>query len=452
MHITGKITLSLLVLGTAVVGTAGAPGMARAETLELTLDEAIELGLSNNASVKSARLAVDAAEAGASSAKASNYPSLSVGAAYTHLFGNQKSETTGLYQSSSDPVSLSADLSQNITTFGKVRTSIRLAQENVSSSVLDYEEERRALIVNIKRAFYQFLLAREVLSVQQESLAYKEDALVMACERYEAGLAPEYEVLQAESDLESFRPDLIDAQNQVAYAGLAVLDILGIDRDGEVDISLVGSLDEPLSLDVTRESLVRQALSESYTLRQQRQAISLQQVQVDLNRAQKRPSITGFASYALESGFYPQTGEAEYRDGNAWDGDLTAGVSVQVLLSSLFPWSGENADVTQSERTLEKLSVELDGLRSSVRLAVQNALLALDKQESKISSGRKAVQLAQRLYESARERYNNGLITSLEFQDAQVDLNSAQLSYLEALYDYRSAMFDLTDAIGVSSL
>jgi outer membrane protein len=452
MNIIEKIAVLLLVLGTALVVAPGVPCIARAETLELTLEEAIELGLSNNASVKSARLAVEAAEAGVSSAKALNYPDLSVGAVYTHVFEDQKSFTTGLYQSSSDPISLSADLSQNITTFGKARNSIRLARESVASSVLDYEEERRSLIVNIKRAFYQYLLAREILSVQQESLAYKEDALSLARERYESGLVPDYEVLQAESDLESFKPELIDAQNQVTFAELAVRDILGIDRDEEVIIVLVGNLEEPASLEISSELLMERALAENSTLQQRRQALALQQVQVELSRVQKRPSIVGFARYGLESGYDPQTGKAKYWGTDAWDGNLTAGVSVQMPLSGLFPWSGENADITQSSRNLEKLSVELESTQSSVRLTVHNALLAMEKQESKITSGRKYVQLAQRLYESARERYNNGLITSLEFQDAQMGLNSARLSYLQAVYDYRSARFELMDAIGVSSL
>jgi len=108
--------------------------------------------------------------------------------------------------------------------------------------------------------------------------------------------------------------------------------------------------------------------------------------------------------------------------------------------------------VRQGEIDLEKLNIEADALESTVKLQVENSLLTLEKSVSQIASGEKAVQLALRLYDAALERYNSGLITSLDLRDVQLNLNTAQLGYLEALYGYNTALFDLMDAVGVSSL
>ncbi len=125
---------------------------------------------------------------------------------------------------------------------------------------------------------------------------------------------------------------------------------------------------------------------------------------------------------------------------------------MQMPISSLFSWSSESATVRQGEIDLEKLNVQLDALESTVKLQVENSLLALEKRASQIASGEKAVELALRLYNAALDRYNSGLITSLDLQDVQLNLNTAQLGYLEALYGYNTALFDLMDAVGVSSL
>lgn len=413
------------------------PMTARAETLTLTLEQAIDIGIRNSSAVKSARLAVQSAEEGVSSAKASNYPNVSLGSSYTHRF--EKQTQGGSYLSSSDPVSVSAELSQNITSFGQVKGSVKLAQNSVELTRLDYEEEKRSLVVDVKRAFYAYLLAKESLDVQTMTLSFKEDALRVAEERYLAGLVPDYEVLSAESDLESFKPELIEAENQLEYARLAIMDILGLEVAKEnFDIELIGTLEESYH-DFEREDLILRALQKNFGIVASRQSISLQEVQNELTKATRRPTVSGFANYSLTSGVDP-------------NGNLSAGVRMQMPISSLFSWSSESATVRQGEIDLEKLNVQLDALESTVKLQVENSLLALEKRASQIASGEKAVELALRLYNAALDRYNSGLITSLDLQDVQLNLNTAQLGYLEALYGYNTALFDLMDAVGVSSL
>jgi len=426
------------------------PMTARAETLTLTLEQAIDLGIQNSSVMKSARLAVQSAEEGVSSARASNYPSLSLGSSYTHRFEKQTQGET--YVSSSDPVSVSAELSQNITSFGQVKGSVKLAQNSVELARLDYEEEKRSLVVGIKRAFYAYLLAKQSLEVQTLTLSFKEDALRVAEERYKAGLVPDYEVLRAESDLESFKPELIEAENQLKYAHLAMLDILGLEVEKEnFDIELIGTLEES-AYNFNREELMQRAILKNYAITASRQSISLQEVQNDLTKATRRPTVSGFANYSLTSGVDPVTGQPRYWGEGSWNGDLSAGVRVQMPISSLFSWSSESAAVRQGKIDLEKLNVELDALESAVKLQIENSLLTLEKSVSQIASGEKAVQLALRLYDAALERYNSGLITSLDLRDVQLNLNTAQLGYLEALYGYNTALFDLMDAVGVSSL
>ncbi len=424
--------------------------IARAETLTLTLEKAIDLGLQNSSAVKASRLAVHSAEEDVSSARASNYPSLSLGSSYTHRF--EKQTQGGTYVSSSDPVSVSAELSQNITSFGQVKGNVKLAQKSYELARLDYEEEKRSLVVDIKRAFYWYLLAKESLEVQKLTLSFKEEALRAAEERYQAGLVPDYEVLRAESDLESFKPELTEAENELEYARLAVLDILGLEVTKQrFDIELIGTLEDNF-YDFDREKLMQSALQNNFGVVASRQSISLQEVQNELTRATRRPTVSGFANYSLTSGVDPTTGKPRYWGEDSWDGDLSAGVKVQMPISSLFSWSSESAGVRQGAIDLEKLNVETGALESSVKLQVENSLLALEKSASQISSGKKAVELALRLYDAALERYNSGLITSLDLRDAQINLNNAQLGYLEALYGYNTALFELMDAVGVSSL
>jgi len=424
-----------------------------AEKLELTLDKAIAIGLKNSASLQSRMLAIYSAEAGVKSAKGSYYPDLSLSSTYTHLFEENKSGVTIpiTYTSSQDPVSISVDLSQNIFSFGKVKGAIDLTVKNVLLAKLGYEEQKRALVVDIKRAFYDYILAKEMMKVQEQTLTYKKDALDIAKERYHVGLAPDYDVLKAESDIQSFEPSLISAQNQLEYALLNVFDLLGIKDKKAVDVELIGSLKEEYTI-LNKDELVRMAMANNYSIQQYKEYIFSQEIQNKLNNSQKMPSIKGFASYSLRSGFDSRTGKAIYLGEDSWDGDLSMGMRLQVPLSSLFPWSSESASIKQGKLDLEKLNTELCSLESDISLSIDNIMLNLKYQVSNITSSKKSVELARRLFDSAKQRYINGLITSLEFQDTQVSLNTARIGYLESVHDYKSALFDLMDVIGVAHL
>ena len=238
-----------------------------AETIQLTLEDAIGLGLKNSITLKTKMLAVYSARAEVQSAKSAYYPTVSLVASYTHIFKEQKTSdvtfngTTipGSFVASSDPITISTDINQTIYTFGTLRYSKNIAEQNVKLAEMDFEEEKRKLIVEVKRAFYWYILATEVLKVQEETLKYKEEALDVTRKRFNAGLSPEYEILSAESDLENYRPGLISSKNQVQYALLAVKDLLGVKNENNFNIDLIGKLEHEY-FPLTKEKLLRTSI------------------------------------------------------------------------------------------------------------------------------------------------------------------------------------------------
>jgi len=429
-----------------------------AETLTLTLDEAIVLGLKNSTDIQSKLLAVYAARASLQFSRSAYYPSVSGSASWTHLFDQPKTSDIdipnigtieGSYVASKDPIALSVNVNQSIYAFGKIKKGVEMAEENLKLAQLELEEAKRKLIIEIKRAFYGYILAKEVLRIQKETLQYKKEALEVAKKRFQAGLIPDFEVLQAESDLESFYPQIISSENQVKFALLAVMNLLGIQAEGgKFDVELKGAL-EPIYYDLKRENLLKMAVEQKTEIKQYRTNLRLAELNQDLTKAAKKPVIAGFVNYTLQSGYDSQTGENRYWGENSWEGDLTCGASIQMPLSALFPWSGENMNIKKGELELQQMKLGLSSLESGIRLSIENALLKLEEEKAKINSGRKGVELALKLYQSARKRYETGLSSSIELKDAQVTLNNAQMGYITSIYNYNLTLFNLMDAVGV---
>jgi outer membrane protein TolC len=294
------------------------------------------------------------------------------------------------------------------------------------------------------------------LQVQEETLQNKQDALEIARQRYRAGLGTELDVLRVESDLKNFMPQVISARNQVDLAVLTVIDLLELDQkedeyqEGEYDLVLVGEL-LPIYHRFDDDELMEMAMKGNFSIREYRTGITAAQSEERLNKQQRLPSIAGFANYSVESGYDPFTGESDF-SGGGWSDLLTVGVSVQVPLSSLFPWSAQKTTIVKSRLNLQSLNEGLSSVKGGIKLGIRNALLRLEEERAKIDSGNAQVELARRVLETSRESYQNGLITSLELQEAQLNLNAAKLGSLQAVFNYNMALYDLYDLLGVTEL
>jgi outer membrane protein TolC len=422
---------------------------AGGETYRFTLPEAVGYGVQNSTSIRSRALALEAAKQDLAAARAAYYPSLSAGLSYTHLYPQPTQEVGPVtyYLAATDPLALTANLSQAIYTFGKLKGGVKLAEEAVAQASLDLEEETRKTVVLIKRAFFGYLLALEVQSINRDTLERKQEALEVAGLRYNAGQVADYEVLRAESDLENYRATVIGSDNAVRIALLNVRGALGIQEE-QFEFELVGRL-EPLVLPLDRQELLARALRSKYQLASFRKSIDLLQAQGALNRSLALPNLTGFVGYSLKSGFDSATGKNDYFHADAWDGTWTAGLSFNVPASALLPWSKESAAIRKAALQLENLKQQYSSLESGVRIAVESAILKIAEQEAKIASGRKSVALAEKLYESAEEQYRGGYISSTDLKDAQLGLNGAQLALAQAVFGYNQNVLDLMDVVGM---
>lgn len=413
--------VALLVM---MIGTAGG------ETYRFTLEEAIAYGLANSTAIRSKQLAVAAAQADLAAAKSAYYPSLSAGATWTYF-------SDPFPGSGNAPVGVSIDAAQTVYTFGKIKSGVKLVEEAVAQAALDLAEENRKTVVLIKNVFYGYLLALEVAAINTETLAGKEDALDVARQRYNAGLVADFEVLQAESDLESFKATVISTNNGVRIALLNVKNVLGIEEE-DFEFELIGEL-ELIPVEIDREALIQKALTGKYDLQSFRKVVDITEAQGALNRSANKPTLFAWANYSLQSGF------------DAWEGGWRAGLNLSVPISGFFPWSEESGTIKKTQLQVEDLRIQYGALESSVRIAVESSILKIAEERAKISSGKKSVALAQRLYEAAVDQYESGYISSVELKDAQLGLNAARLAYTQAIYNYNRNILDLMDVVGVAS-
>ena len=109
-------------------------------------------------------------------------------------------------------------------------------------------------------------------------------------------------------------------------------------------------------------------------------------------------------------------------------------------------WSA--AQVQKARVEVEKTNTRIDQAMESIQIELKNVHLRLLEAKERISAALKSTDTAQRAFDVAEVRVENGLATQVELKDSRVSLDRAKLNYYAAIYDYLNAYFDWEQSTG----
>jgi outer membrane protein len=335
---------------------------------------------------------------------------------------------------------LGSQLIFNGTTFNQIRGTFfqRDSAYFAFRNVLDQ------LIATVKTQFYQIVVNRELVKVNEQSVHLLESQLKDQQNRFEAGTVPRFNVLQAEVALYNQLPLLITAQNNLRISKLTLAKTLGLyfqPRRGEdPPLEVIGEMPynpRPINL----ADAVEMGKERRPFLKQARANVLNQLQQVRAAAGQWLPNIT-------------TTGGGEWVSSpvnSSWH-DISKGW-LALVQGSLPIWdSGAIAgQVIQQRALLSEQKITYDDDVRQVELEIQQAYSNLQQNVELVKSQEKNVELADEALRLAKARLDAGAGVQLDVLNAQVALLTAQSTRLQALFGYNSSLAEFDRATGRQS-
>ena len=328
----------------------------------------------------------------------------------------------------------------NGTTFNQIRGTFfqRDSAYFAFRNVLDQ------LIATVKTQFYQIIVNRDLVSVNEENVRLLEAQLKDQQNRFEAGTVPRFNVLQADVQLHNQIPQLITAQNNLRISKLQLAKTLGLDfqrrRGDSPPLEVIGDMPyipRPIELvDAIEMGKQRRAF-----LKQARANVLNQLQQVRAAAGQWLPNIT-------------TTGGGEWVSSpinSSWH-DISKGWTALVQGSVPIWDSGAIAgQVIQQRALLSEAKITYDDDVRQVELEIQQAYSNLQQNRELIQSQEKNVELADEALRLAKARLDAGAGVQLDVLNATVQLLTAQSTRLQALFGYNSSLAEFDRATGAQS-
>jgi len=297
------------------------------------------------------------------------------------------------------------------------------------------------VISTVKTQFYQVVVNRELIVVQEESVRLLESQLRDQQNRFEAGTVPRFNVLQAQVQLSNQIPNLIAARNNYRISILQLAKTLGLDfnpaRGIAAPLHVVGQLNY-IPRKISLLEAIELGKRNRPFLKQARANVLNQIEQVHVAIGNWLPNVTSMGGGEwMSSQFNSSFGEVS----KGWIAAATGSWDV---------WDSGSAfgKIKQQRALLSETEITYDDDVRQVELEIQQAASNLLQNRELIQATEKNVEQADEAVRLAKARLDAGAGTQLDVLNAQVQLTTAQSTRLQALFGYNSALAEYDRVTG----
>ncbi len=499
----GATTARVRELLAAVAGTSG-EGQIRppAETLALTLDEAIAFALERNLDIAVERLNPQTFDFALAGLRATYQPVLSSTFSQNNVvqvptnqlvgvqavqndqtvynfggsknmrwgggnlavgFNNRRLESTSVFNTfnpqynSTFSAIFTQPLLRNFRT-DPVRTQLVVTRINRDVSELQLRSVITNTVANVRNAYWDYVYTVELLKVSQRSLELADKLLDDNKVRVEVGTLAPIDVVQAEAEVATRRQQVAQVEQQSRTAELLLKQLIVSGTDDPRWRARLSPTDRPLydprSIDL--EGALRSALDKRIDLAQSRRTLEANDLNLRLLNNQRLPTADLLASYGLQG-----IGGTRYiRDSNI-GGNITETIpggfsdALRLLRDRDYPqWnlaltlsyplgtSVADASYARAKVTVQQTQAQIRALELQIATEVTNAALQIESNLKRVEAATAARELAQKRLEAESSKFEVGLSTNFFVVQAQRDLAEVETTELRTRLDYQKSLVD----------
>ena len=303
-------------------------------------------------------------------------------------------------------------------------------RKNALSSTMDlrkaYEQDlndiKAQTVLNVKTVFYNILFLNELLNVYHESLDQMNEHLALAEKAYKEGMRSEFDVLSFKNKIEEFKSKIIEIEGNRDVAILGLKNLMNMPDSSK--ITCTGRL----SSDTLLPELINYKNSDSiihnnFRIQYLKSMMQVLDKKAKIEGAENLPVLFAFGNYHIYHGMDFPPFDANWRQGYA------VGIGLKI---NLFDGNMSKGRVAEIKAGIDKLNNYQEGLELKTNYEINKSLQNIESLTAQKQSAENNLQVAKKAYEIALTAYQNGVITNIELNDAQLNINKSEVLILNA--------------------
>jgi outer membrane protein TolC len=431
------------------------------DTIRLSLEEAVTLGLRVSDEVRLSIAQTDIAEAQLDAARSGLLPQFRLSSSFGRTFENARSAAVNPVFATANTYTVNGNVSQTLFQGGRLVATARAAGSLAEASRLNAQEQKALFTLQVQRAYLTALLAERLTQLQETNLELASSRLAQVQQFQTAGRAAQYDVLRAKVERANIEPLAIQARNDRELAHLELKRLINAPVDRP--LALTTTIDPNATQTMVAAILDTGDVPDRAALRSAEMIAQSRRLAITAARSELLPTITaffqtGFGAFPpAGSGFPMQRGvldTAFCAPGSApgrpcqnggWFEDRSLGINFSW---AVFDGLRAKSAIELARAQTRIADLELRQAREEVAVEVARARAELRRAKAVFDGRRETSTEANEAFRLASLRFSRGLSTQLEVSDAQLALLTAQSGEARATYDLYLATAELARSLG----
>ena len=433
--------LLTLMCVTAVPAVAQENTEATESPLVLTLDEALQVALSDNPTVKVADKTIEKKTYAKKGTYAALWPEISASATYQRYIKKQRLHFNGDDIEIGTANNISAGVNAGMPLVNaQLWKSLKLSAMDVELAVEQARSSRIDMVEQVSKAFYQVLLAKDSYDVYKRVYDNAVENHRIIEKRYSVGQVSEYDFIRSQVSVANAEPNVFNAENSIVLALWQLKALLGVDL--EKDIDCAGRLaDYEVELNAQIEM---GDLSNNSTMKQLDIQSDMLEQALKIKRAANLPTL------ALSVGYnYVVMNETLDFSEYQWNPYSVAAFSLNI---PIFAGGKRRAEINQAKIDIETLQLQKENTERQLRTAMMSYYSNMLTNVKQFHASSQTISQAKRGYEIAVKRYEVGGGTLVDVDNSQLAYTQAELSRSTAIFNYLTNQVSMAKVMGVSAV
>jgi outer membrane protein TolC len=444
----------------------------------ITLEQALEIALSENVSVKVADLEIKRTEYAKKGAYAALFPQIDLSASYQRTIkkqvmymdidmskimgsmggGAQGGETpeipegvTPAPETSSKPsMSDGMEVGRLNTLNGGVTAALPIINaqlwKGIQISGLDVElavEKARAsrldMVTQVKNAYFGILFAKEAFNVYKEVYENAVRNYDETKRKFDAQKVSEFELIRAKTTVANAIPNVYNAESSVVLALWQLKAVLGVDLDLNLDVA--GKLEDwsqQMFYDIHQHDDA--SLVQNTTMKQLAIQTEVLAQNIKMQQYACIPSLAVAFNFSMNT-MANDVSFSEFR----WTPYSYVGLSLNI---PIFAGGKRYQAIRQAKNQYQQVQLQVDNTERQLKIAIRQSLNTMETNMKSYYAAQDAVAAAQKAYDIAEAAYKVGRSTLIELNDAQLALTQSQLAQSQAIFNFVTAKAQLEQTLG----
>lgn len=411
----------------------------------ITLKEALSFAIQNSVAIRKAKLDIDGGRYKVQEVRAQALPQITgnAGLTYNAIIGQQVVDFGGQLQTlkfgqkwnSSAGVQLSQQIFNQ-----QVFTGLQAARSSEEYYNLVSQLTEEQIIELVANNYYQVLVNRQQLNVIDNNIKNIKVIEKIIVNQYENGLAKKIDVDRIKVNLTNLQTQRDQTLNAITQLENQLKFSMGMPVSTEIILPKT-ELTEVTQLPQFADSLSLENRTEIKLLDNQDKLLWLQR---KAYVAEYFPTLALNGNYTYSS----QAAGFDFLTSNPKAIGFDASSIGVTLRVPIFNGFLTRSKIRQAEVDIRKAKEDRRESTNSLNLAYENAKLQLRNSINTINAQKKNAELADEIYRSTQNNYNNGLANLTDLLDTENALTEAQNSYTQALLNYKIAEIQLIKSNG----